>query len=111
MTKYVQQSAPELADKLKKTIYKAYFIDQKELANRDVLADIAKKVGLDIDVADLLDSDTFKDEVAADQDEAMHLGVRGVPYFVINDTYAIPGAMSQEDFENALRQIYNEMGN
>lgn len=40
----------------------------------------------------------------------MRLGVRGVPYFVMNDTYAIPGAMSQEDFENALRQIYNEMG-
>lgn len=111
LTKYVQQNAPEHADKLKKAIYKAYFIDQKELANRDVLADIAKKVGLDIDVATLLDSDQFKEEVIADQDEAMHLGVRGVPYFVINDTYAIPGAMSQEDFENALRQIYNEMGN
>ena len=111
LTKYVQQNAPEFADKLKKAIYKAYFIDKKELANREVLAAIAKDVGLDIDVADLLDSDTFKDEVAADQDEAMHLGVRGVPYFVINDTYAIPGAMSQEDFENALRQIYNEMGN
>lgn len=110
LTKYVQQNAPEHADKLKKAIYKAYFIDQKELANREVLAAIVKDVGLDIDVADLLDSDTFKDEVAADQDEAMRLGVRGVPYFVMNDTYAIPGAMSQEDFENALRQIYNEMG-
>lgn len=109
LTKFVQQNAPEHADKLKKAIYKAYFIDKKELANREVLAAIAKDVGLDIDVADFLDSDTFKDEVATDQNEAMHLGVRGVPYFVINDTYAIPGAMSQEEFENALRQIYNEM--
>lgn len=110
LTKYVQKNAPELADKLKKAIYKAYFIDKKELADRNVLTTIAIEIGLDIDVADLLDSDTFKEEVIADQDEAMRLGVRGVPYFVINDTYAIPGAMSQEDFENALRQIYNEMG-
>ena len=109
LTKYVQQNAPELADKLKKAIYKAYFIDQKELANREVLISIAKALGLDVDVAALLDSDQFKEEVIVDQHEASRLGVQGVPYFVINDTYAIPGAISQEDFENALRQIYNEM--
>ncbi|SUD90849.1 DsbA family oxidoreductase [Psychrobacter phenylpyruvicus] len=108
LTKYAQQNVPELADKLKKAIYKAYFIDQKELANREVLTAIAKNIGLDKDVTALLDSDQFREEVIADQDEAMRLGVRGVPYFVINDTYAIPGAMSQQDFENALRQIYNE---
>lgn len=108
LTKYVQQNVPELTDKLKKAIYKAYFIDQKELANREVLIAITNNIGLDMDVATLLDSDQFKDEVIADQDEAMRLGVRGVPYFVINDAYAIPGAMSQQDFENSLRQIYNE---
>lgn len=113
LTKYVQQNTPELADSLKKAIYKAYFIEQKELANREVLISIANKVGLDtdvsVDVAALLESEAFKAEVIADQEEASSLGVRGVPYFVINDKYAIPGAMSQQDFESALRQIHNEM--
>lgn len=109
LTKYVQQNAPELADSLKKAIYKAYFIEQKELANREVLISIANKVGLDTDVAAFLEGEEFKAEVIADQEEASSLGVRGVPYFVINDKYAIPGAMSQQDFENALRQIHNEM--
>lgn len=70
---------------------------------------LINKVGLDIDVAALLEGEAFKAEVIADQEEASSLGVRGVPYFVINDKYAIPGAMSQQDFENALRQIHNEM--
>jgi len=108
LTKYVQQNKPELADRFKKAVYKAYFIDKKELANRQVLASIASDIGLDIDVNALLDSDEYKDEVAIDQQQAMQLGVRGVPYFVINDKYAIPGAMAQADFEQALRQIHQE---
>ncbi|PNK59598.1 DsbA family protein [Psychrobacter sp. FDAARGOS_221] len=108
LTKYVQQNQPEFADSFKKAVYKAYFIDKKELANRQVLASIASDIGLNVDVNALLDSDEYKEEVAVDQQQAMQLGVRGVPYFVINDKYAIPGAMAQADFENALRQIYQE---
>ena len=92
LTKYVQKNAPEQVDRLKKAIYEAYFTDIKELANREVL----------------ISSNRFKDEVMADQQEAMRLGVRGVPYFVINESYAIPGAISQQDFENTLRQAYRE---
>ncbi|WP_312752223.1 DsbA family oxidoreductase [Psychrobacter sanguinis] len=108
LTKYVQQNAPEQVDRFKKAIYKAYFTDIKELANREVLISIAAEFGLDVDIVALLESNRFKDEVIADQQEAMRLGVRGVPYFVINETYAIPGAISQQDFENTLRQAYRE---
>ncbi len=46
LTKYVQQNAPEQVDRLKKIIYKAYFTDIKELANREVLISIAAELGL-----------------------------------------------------------------
>ena len=40
--------------------------------------------------------------------EAVQLGVQGVPFFVINDKYAINGAQPYEVIVNALKKISNE---
>ena len=48
----------------------------------------------------------YADAVRADVEEAYALGATGVPFFVIDRTYGIPGAQPAEVFLGALRKAY-----
>ena len=72
------KGCPEIADRL----FAAYFTDNLRLADRHVLAGIAQDAGLDGDEAlSMLSTDAYMGDVRRDEEEAMRLGVRGVPYF------------------------------
>lgn len=88
-----------------------YFIEAKRIGQDDVLIDIAEQVGLNREeVAKVLANDDFKTEVEADIQEGLQLGVRGVPFFVLNRKYGISGAQPQEVFEETLRKVAKEEG-
>ncbi|WP_102693706.1 DsbA family oxidoreductase [Rummeliibacillus pycnus] len=92
-------------------LMKAYFIETKEIGLTDILVDLAVEVGLERQaVEDVLNDDTFAADVLTDIQQAAQLGVRGVPFFVINNKYAISGAQPGEVFENAVRQVAEEDG-
>ena len=64
-------------------LYKAYFVDGRNIAEVPVLVEIAKSVGLPADLAhEVLIRRTFKDAVDADWEKARHYGITGVPTFV-----------------------------
>ncbi|MBO0588279.1 DsbA family oxidoreductase [Sporosarcina sp. E16_8] len=91
------------------SLLKAYFIDGEKIGTEDVLLRIAEEAGISRDRAKaVLDSDEFADEVRMDIAEAQQIGVKGVPFFVINRKYAISGAQPAEAFANALRQAAEE---
>jgi predicted DsbA family dithiol-disulfide isomerase len=70
---------------------------------------LAAEVGLDRDeVKQVLESDRYTDEVRKDEAEATRLGVRGVPFFVLNRKYAISGAQPMEVFMQALEKVWEE---
>lgn len=90
-------------------LFKAYFTDNRVLADHGTLVDIAVEAGLDAqETADMLASDAFADEVRADEQAARQLGVTGVPFFVIDGKMAIPGCMVVEGFEQAITRTINE---
>lgn len=90
-------------------LLEAYFIDGEKIGTEDVLLKIAEKAGLASDrVKEVLESDEFAAEVQSDIAEAGQIGVRGVPFFVINRKYAISGAQPAEAFANALRKVAEE---
>lgn len=92
-------------DKFEELAYKAYFTDNLELADHEVLRKLAAEAGLPADeVERVLSTDAFEDEVVLDEIQAQQLGVTGVPFFVINDKYAIAGCFPTEQMEQALRQ-------
>lgn len=97
---------------LNQALYEAYFFQGLNLADYNVLIDLAKKAGLDPEaVKAMLHSDKFKAEVEADIQEAKALKVRGVPYFRINKKSVIPGAQPVESFVDTIRDAYiSEMG-
>lgn len=91
------------------SLLKAYFIDGEKIGTEDVLLRIAEESGISRDRAKaVLDSDEFADDVRMDIAEAQQIGVKGVPFFVINRKYAISGAQSAEAFANALQQAAEE---
>ena len=53
-------------------------------------------------MADVLAGSAHADEVAASQAEAARLGIRGVPFVVLGERYAVSGAQPAEVFARAL---------
>jgi predicted DsbA family dithiol-disulfide isomerase len=91
-------------------LLQAYFTDSKHIGNLETLADIAEESGLNRqEVLNVLnDANAFATDVRQDESLAAQYGVRGVPYFVINQKYAISGAQPTETFIGALQKVWEE---
>ncbi|MCM3631547.1 DsbA family oxidoreductase [Paenibacillus glycanilyticus] len=95
----------EMAERL----FKAYFTDSKHLGKREILADLAAEIGLDREEAlKALEESAYKQEVRSNEQEAGQLGVRGVPFFVIDRKYAVSGAQPSEVFLQAVSKAWEE---
>lgn len=88
----------------------AYFTESKHLGEHETLADIAEAAGLDRqEVLNVLsDKNAYAQDVRLDEALAQQYGVRGVPYFVLNQKYAISGAQPIETFKGALQKVWEE---
>ena len=94
------------AGELKRALLQAYHGEGRNPGARDVLLELSAKVGLDAERAKaILDSDEYAAEVRAREHLWQRRGVGGVPFVLVNDTYAIEGAQPPEAFERALRQV------
>lgn len=90
-------------------LFQAYFTETRNLEDKDLLADLAAEIGLSRDeAAAVLAGDAFSAEVRADEEAANRIGVRGVPFFVLDGKYAISGAQPLEVFKDALQKAYGE---
>jgi predicted DsbA family dithiol-disulfide isomerase len=88
-------------------LLEAYFVDLKPIGDTKVLLDVGVGVGLDPGrVGALLESDLFGLEVRADEAEARALGCSGVPFFVIDRAFAVPGAQDVDTFLITLRRAW-----
>ena len=96
-------------DEIVEKLFDAYFTKNLELANLDVLKQIAVECGLDAaEVETFLAGDEFAAEVRADEQQATAYGIHSVPYFVINGKYAMSGAQPTEFITATLRKILAE---
>jgi predicted DsbA family dithiol-disulfide isomerase len=83
-------------EKIHEALYRAYFAEGQNLADKRVLLDVAQSVGLPVDEAEsILDNRTFKHDVDADWQKARQDGITGVPTFVINGSKVV-GAQPYE---------------
>lgn len=87
----------------------AYFLETKHIGDHDQLVAIAEEVGLDAEKArEVLASDQYTEEMTADIQKAAQIGVSGVPFFVLENKYAISGAQPDEVFTQALEKVWEE---
>ena len=94
-----QGAQPEMKERL----LSAYFLEGRHVGRDEELSGLAHEVGLDRDeVLRSLKDEDFLPAVRADQRLAAELGIRGVPFFVIDGKYAISGAQGPDVFAEAL---------
>lgn len=96
---------PERQDEIVDAIHAAYFEEGRDIGDREVLLDIAAEQNLGIDRAELaeaLDDETLRDRIAGEADWARKQGITGVPFFVINETYALSGAQPADTLLSAI---------
>ncbi len=86
-------------------LYKAYFVDGRNIGEPGVLVDIAAAVGLSADAArEVLASRSFKMAVDADWAKSRQYGVTGVPTFVAGG-YGVVGAQPYETLVALMEQV------
>ena len=79
------------------------------MADSEVLLGISKNAGLDeLEVKDVLSSNSYDDEVQKDEEIALANGIHGVPFYLLDGKYSVPGALSYDDFKTVLNQIITE---
>lgn len=92
-------------------LLQAHFLENRSLNEETVLLDVAEQQGLDRkQVAEALAQQTYLGPVNLDIQEARELGIRGVPFFVIERQYAISGAQPQDLFQKTLKDVAKELG-
>ena len=93
-------------DDLAERIFRAFFTEGRDIGDRAVLAAIAGEAGLDAAAARaFLDSGEGADAIRAEAASASDAGVTGVPFFIINDQFAAPGAVSAEQWAQIFAQL------
>ena len=96
-------------NELEEKLFSAYFIEGKNTADFNTLLQIATELGLDkTEVSALLKSNTYTNEVYHDIKQAQQIGVNGVPFFLLDNKYAVSGAQESETFLGALTKAYEE---
>ena len=109
LTKLAQSKGDqEQTEKLIERLFAAYFTDNKELADKELLQSIGEECGLDAEeVRDVLSSGKYKDEVILDEREAARYGIRAVPFFVVGQ-YGISGAQSVDGMKATIMKVLEE---
>lgn len=94
-----------LGPELMALLFAAQHAEGADVSDARVLQRVGEAVGLPAgDVERVLDSDAYGDAVREDLEAARRIGVRGVPFFVLDQRMALSGAQPVEVFVEALRQ-------
>jgi predicted DsbA family dithiol-disulfide isomerase len=85
-------------------LFRAYFVDARNIGDPEVLVEIAASVGLPAAQArEVLDKRTHKAAIDADWEKSHRYGVTGVPTFVIGSN-GVVGAQPYEALEELVKQ-------
>ncbi len=91
------------------SLFAAYFAEGRDMNDHEQLVEAATRAGLSSDeVRAFLAGDECADEVAASQAEAYRLGVRGVPFYVLDGRYGLSGAQPVEVLVEVLDTVEAE---
>jgi len=92
-------------DAMVEALFRAYFLEARDLTRVNVLSEIAEKAGFDRDSAtEYLESGDDSELIADADQEARGMGVEGVPFFILNKKYALSGAQPPDVLLQAMEQ-------
>jgi predicted DsbA family dithiol-disulfide isomerase len=96
-----------IGDAVKERFLAGYLQEGVAIGLPEELAPLAVSAGLDADeVAAVLSGDAYGEAVRADEERALEIGITGVPFFVIDGRFAIPGAQDRETMLAVLERAW-----
>ena len=96
-------------DATKERLMAAYYLEGQNIGDLDTLLKLGTEVGLDAaESRSALMAGTYAEAVRLDEYHAQQIGVRGVPFFVFEDKYAVSGAQPSELFTEVLEKVWDE---
>ena len=99
-----------LGNEVEEALFKAYFVEGKNIDEIKTLVETGVSIGLnESEVKEIFSSDAYTKEVRKDEMQAQSIGINGVPFFVLNNKYAVSGAQSPDTFLEVLEQTWDEM--
>lgn len=92
-------------DAVVERLFRAYFIDGRDISNRLELIDVVAEAGLAREKADaVLNSDEGMAAIREAEERSRRFQVDGVPFFIVNDKITLSGAQQPETFLEAFKQ-------
>ena len=87
-------------------LFRAYWVEGRDIGDLTVLADIAAEAGMDRDmVARLLGTDADLAEIQTREAHARERGINAVPTFLIAGQYVLSGAQSPEVWSQVIEEL------
>jgi len=106
---WADEAGPGFQRDLAHQLWRAHFLEGSDIGDPFALATRAALVGLDLETAEaLLASTEYAEEVRAQVATGEALGITQLPYIVIEQQWTLEGIHSQNDYVQALSQIYRE---
>lgn len=91
-------------------LFKAYFMDGRDISDHEVLADVADAAEMDATlVRRLLATDEDTAEIRARDAHSREMGISAVPTFIVANQHAVPGAQPPETWRNVISEIMEQI--
>lgn len=88
------------------SLFKAYFVETRDIGDAEVLADIADGIEMDAAlVRRLLASDADREDIAGRDAHSRKMGISSVPTFIIAGQHAVPGAQPPELWAQVISEL------
>jgi predicted DsbA family dithiol-disulfide isomerase len=96
---------------LEERLFRATFSEGEAIGDPTTLARLAIDAGLDpSDVRSVLESDRYGAEVRGDEREAREREITGVPFFLLDERYPVPGAQDPDLLLRVLQRAWERRG-
>jgi len=89
-----------------RALFLAYFEEERDIGDTDVVCEVAARVGLDADVLrQALDEGRYDAAVRSQFQWSRSAGVTGVPTVIYNEKFAVVGAQDEQVFRDVARRV------
>jgi predicted DsbA family dithiol-disulfide isomerase len=105
---YAEQQGRQ--DAVIESLFRGYFVEGADIGIPSTLVQLADRSGLSVEAVErFLQSGEGAEEVKAEEAAGHRLGIRGVPYFVLNQISGISGAQPVDVFVPAIEKVLIQM--
>ncbi|MEV6304080.1 DsbA family oxidoreductase [Actinoplanes sp. NPDC051861] len=97
----------DLGTEMHERLLRAHLCDGEVVDEPETLIRLAAEVGVPADeAAEVLRTTKYSAEVDTDIRNARKIGINGVPFFLLNETYGLSGAQAPETILSALNKVH-----